>query len=372
MSFTISKEEKNNITLMLMVTEACNLECTYCYETNKTPRNMTFETAKKILDREFERIEGTEQKVVVQFFGGEPFVNFSLMIQVHDYLCEKNFPNFRSCFATTNGTLVHGEVQEWLKKHKETFTCGLSLDGTKKMHDLNRSNSYDKIDLLFFANTWPKQKIKMTVSPQTLPMLSDGVKHCHDLGFGVLCNLAEGVKWNVDTLKSTFERELKLLVDYYLENPGLEPCLLLNMPVESISKEKPAKFPKWCGCGTHIHAYDVEGNLYPCQMFMGISGASGAKFPEIKESYPCTALDKKCQNCILSGCCPSCMGLNYYSKGNLFAQDDGFCEMKKIQFLATSYLKYKKYKKGLLKLDEQGEFQLLNGIMLVQNHLNTH
>ena len=83
MSFTISKEEKNNITLMLMVTEACNLECTYCYETNKTPRNMTFETAKKILDREFERIEGKGIAVIQDLMIKREVKMVSEMVERH-------------------------------------------------------------------------------------------------------------------------------------------------------------------------------------------------------------------------------------------------------------------------------------------------
>ncbi len=53
------------------------------------------------------------------------------------------------CFATTNGTLIKDEIKEWIEQNSERFWLGLSVDGTKAMHNLNRSNSYDQIDTNF-------------------------------------------------------------------------------------------------------------------------------------------------------------------------------------------------------------------------------
>ena len=64
------KADRDTIEILLVVTERCNLTCRYCYEFNKTGKRMNFETAKRIIDHELEAVEGTEQKVVIQFFGG--------------------------------------------------------------------------------------------------------------------------------------------------------------------------------------------------------------------------------------------------------------------------------------------------------------
>lgn len=136
-------------TIMLTITEYCNLNCIYCYEKNKTLRTMPLETAIKILNREL-TIDDEYNDCEIQFFGGEPFAEFDLLRSICNYLWSKNWPKEYQCFATTNGTLVHGEIKEWLFQNRNRFTCSLSLDGNKSAHDINRCNSFDLIDYKFF------------------------------------------------------------------------------------------------------------------------------------------------------------------------------------------------------------------------------
>lgn len=182
-------EERKIKTVTLTLTQACNLSCTYCYEHHKSNRRMSVETAKSIVDYElknFADFEGIE----FDLFGGEPFLAFDLVREITDYICSKKGDIPCTVFATTNGTLVHGEVQDWLREHVGCFICGLSLDGTRDMHNVNRSNSYDDIDLDFFLEMYPEQDVKMTVSRETLPHLAEGVIELHQKGFAVSCNLA--------------------------------------------------------------------------------------------------------------------------------------------------------------------------------------
>ena len=133
---------------------------------------MDFPLVKKILDEALNDDENFDE-YEIDFFGGEPFLKFDL-IREAVYYARTTYPEKMMVFmATTNGTLVHGEIKEWLKTHSEIFVCGLSLDGTKRMHDINRSNSFDKIDVDFFAKTWPNQAMKMTISAETLPLHSE-------------------------------------------------------------------------------------------------------------------------------------------------------------------------------------------------------
>lgn len=359
------KADRDTIEILLVVTERCNLTCRYCYEFNKTGKRMNFETAKRIIDHELEAVEGTEQKVVIQFFGGECMLEFDLIKEIYDYVKGLNIPNFDCFFAVTNGTMLTSEMKNWLDKHKEDFICGLSLDGTKEVHDYNRSNSYDLIDFDFFINTWPKQKVKMTISPDKgLDQLSKCVIHCHELGFGVLCNLADGVEWEKSSSK-ILKRELETLVEYYLNHLDMEVCSILQMPLLHVALEERDVFPKWCGIGDHIHAYDVEGNLRSCQLFMQMSG-NDCQMPEIKKVYSAERLPVKCRNCVLMGCCPTCMGTNVIRKCDLFFHTETECNNIKIQFLATSFLMYEKYRRGLLDLNEKEEYILLNGIKKIQ------
>lgn len=365
MSSTIKQVDKDTVEIMLMMTESCNLSCRYCYEINKSNKRMSFDTAKKILDKELQSIKNPKENIVVQFFGGEPLLEFETMKRVYNYITKLGISNFNYCFTVTNGTLLTDEMKTWMFEHKDDFICGLSLDGTKEMHDYNRSNSYDLIDFNFFSETWPTQKVKMTIAPDMLNKLSDGVIHCHNLGFGVLCNLADGVHWK-DESSDMLKQQLYRLVEYYLEHPKKDICSILKMPLLHVGLVDRKVFPKWCGAGDHIHAYDVDGNLFPCQLFMNISGKD-IEIPLIKKVYSSEMLSEQCRNCVLYGCCPTCIGTNAVRGCNPFYHTEVECRNIKIQFLATSYLMYEKYKRGLVKLSESEEYALLNGIYKVQN-----
>ena len=179
-------------TIMLMLTEHCNLNCRYCYEKNKSLKTMTYKTAVDILTTELKMDDGFEQ-CEIQFFGGEPFIEFDLIKKICDFLWKNKWDKRFYCFATTNGTILTDDMKVWLKEHKDEFICALSLDGNKKAHDVNRCNSYDKIDKDFFKNTWPFQPAKMTISPDSLPFLADSVIELHSSGWVFDNNLAYGV-----------------------------------------------------------------------------------------------------------------------------------------------------------------------------------
>ena len=99
----------------------------------------------------------------------------ALIKKVYDYTLAKYSNESFIFYATTNGALLNDEMKSWFSAHKDTFVLGLSLDGTPDTHNYNRSNSYDKIDIDFFKNTWPIQGVKMTISEYTLKDLADNV-----------------------------------------------------------------------------------------------------------------------------------------------------------------------------------------------------
>ena len=200
-------QERKIKTVTITLTQSCNLKCSYCYENNKSPKIMTFNTAQQIIDKELknkDKYTGFE----IDLFGGEPFLQFELIKQITDYACQKlnDFPH--TIFLTTNGTLVHGDVQKWLIDHKDCVICGLSLDGTREMHNTNRSNSFDSIDIDFFAENYPMQDIKMTISRETLPTMAEGVMYAHKRGFEVSCNLAYDIDWSDPDNVAILDREL--------------------------------------------------------------------------------------------------------------------------------------------------------------------
>lgn len=361
-------KEVTGRSITLTLTNRCNLNCSYCYESEKNDKSMTFQVAKKIIDSEISKQEN--RMIIFELFGGEPFLEFNLITEIYSYIESKKI-NRWIMFATTNGTLVHDNIQTWLITHKEHFICGLSLDGTPKMHNLNRSNSFDKIDLNFFLNQYPKQHIKMTISPETLPNLYDGVVFMHKKGFRVSCNLAFGIDWSNSNNAKLLERELSKLIDFYLQNPAIEPCSILGINFDQLGYQRDKTIRKWCGTGTHMHTYDTDGKCYPCQFFMPISAGTerareigSISFDEI---IPVQKLDKKCQECTIANVCPTCYGSNYVSNGSIYSKDDNYCFLTKITLRARSYFRAKQWEKGQLHLSSERECALLNAILLIQN-----
>ena len=226
--------EKRSI--VLIVTERCDLSCVYCYEHNKSARQMTFEEAKSIIDKNLVDLDKYEYSI--DFFGGEPFLNFDLIKRITNYVLE-NYSGYYHFFTTTNGTQVHGEIQEWLQKYRDVFTVGLSLDGTEEAHNLNRSNSFDKIDLDFFLRMYPDQSVKMTISELSLPYLFESIKFLTEKGFLISCNLAYMVDWLASQNSKILEQQLNKLIEYYLDNPNVSKCNMLDFKLEILSHPLP-------------------------------------------------------------------------------------------------------------------------------------
>lgn len=122
--------EKEQKKIMLLLTEECNLACSYCYEHHKRPRTMDFSQARRIIDAHYAQTAPGET-VLIEVFGGEPFLNFPLMQRIDDYVMTTYGDRVNLFETTTNGTLVHGEVQSWLAARRDRWRVSLSLDGTQ-------------------------------------------------------------------------------------------------------------------------------------------------------------------------------------------------------------------------------------------------
>lgn len=364
----ISKIKVITITL----TQSCNLSCVYCYEQYKSQRTIGIETAKCIIDRELKDYSDFES-IEIDFFGGEPFLEFEMLRQLTDYTSQKYPAAPITLFATTNGTLVHGKIQDWLREHKKSFVCCLSLDGTREMHNLNRSNSYDDIDLDFFLDLYPQQDVKMTISKETLPNLATGVIDMHRKGFLVSCNLAYGFDWSDIDSAEILERELYKLIDFYLLNPEIEPCSMLEMGISGAGARE-IEATRYCGAGLTMRAYDVDGVAYPCQFFMPLSVgeekaavAQNIVFP--KEVIDENHLDETCRKCVIRSICPTCFGSNYAATGDIYSRDDNMCRLTKITMKARSYFRAKQWELGQLHLTPGEEQMLLRAIIRIQEEL---
>lgn len=262
---------------------------------------------------------------------------------------------------------MHGEIQAWLRNNARKFTIGLSLDGPAGVHNLNRSNSFTSIDVPFFLENWPDQPVKMTVSKESLPRLAESVLYLHDLGFKVENNLAFGIDWAEAGLLTVLERELGKLVEYYLAHPLVKPCRLLDMKIEYIGGNS---LHKWCGVGTHMVTYDVDGLDYPCHTFLPLSiGQEKARLSRgIVFAEAETVTDPMCEACVLLPICPTCYGFNYSKRGDIHKRDQSLCRVMKLRALACSYLVGRKILNGEdEQYTEKMKEQAIQAVLAIQN-----
>lgn len=357
-------------TIMLTITEHCNLNCRYCYEKNKSLRTMEKETAFKIIKEELTKNDGFDI-CEIQFFGGEPFLEFQLVRDICEFIWARSWQKRIQCFATTNGTLVHGEIKQWLYENRHRFTCSLSLDGNKKAHDINRCNSYDLIDLDFFLHTWPIQTAKMTISPESLPYLADSVIFLHEKGIPFSNNLAYGVNWSSEELLKTMQDQLIYLAKYYIEHPQVELCRMLDLHIENVNYT--SKVKRWCGAGISLSAYDVDGNCYPCHLFQPLSTEIKDPLDQVISAFSkYDTIDSRCTDCPIYNVCPTCYGHNYAATGDIAKRDESLCRFTKLTTLAASYIwlkKIERYTQKELGLTDEQYRTIFDGARLIQEQL---
>jgi sulfatase maturation enzyme AslB (radical SAM superfamily) len=346
MNKVVKFEKEKRCTCSLYMTELCNLSCIYCYEKIKRPKSvMPIFVAQKAIQETFERANQQNIAFVeILFHGGEPFLAFERIKEICEWMWSKEWISKYICYATTNGTLIHGNIKEWLLKNKHRFVLGLSLDGTPEMHNRNRSDSYSKIDLDFFVNNWSDQKVKMTPSPGTISNLAEGVRHLHKIGFNINCTFACGIDWTHDEFnnsvdyKDILRKQLYDLSLFYFENPDIVPVDMLNINFILIALGKDYMKDNLCGAGTIMRCWTPDGQCLPCHLFYEIYKETGEKIPDFDFTSTDKLSDPVCKDCILEPVCSTCYGGNYITFGDIRKRDPYTCEITKIRALASSWL----------------------------------
>lgn len=363
--------DKDQKKIMLLLTEACNLNCVYCYEHFKNPKKMSFATAKEILDV-FYATTAPGDTALIEVFGGEPFANFELMKQIDEYVMTV-YSDRKTLFeSTTNGTLVHGEIQTWLAQRRERYMVSLSLDGTREMHNKNRpflsgEGSYDSIDFNFFLNTWPDCQAKLTMSEYTLPNLAEGIIAIHEQGFVCDATLSTGVDWNHKKNEALFARELEKLVSYYVANPEKELCTMLNFDLRLVFA-KLDKTLRLCGAGEMTRCYDVAGNMYPCQGFAPVALGEGAvQFKDYDVTKFDLTKDNPCANCKFFFICANCYSANLATTGCCHLVDRNLCMSYRLCILASAKIQFERLKLKQ-QLDEDDKL-ILKAVSVIQNEI---
>lgn len=272
--------------LCMHVAHTCNLNCSYCFASQGKYHGdravMSFEVGKRALDFLVEN-SGTRRNLEVDFFGGEPLMNFEVVKQLVDYARsiekEKN-KNFRFTL-TTNGVLIDDDVIEFA--NKECANVVLSLDGRKEIHDkfrvdYNGKGSFDKIvpkfQKLVEARGGKNYYMRGTFTHANPDFLED-IKVMLDLGFNelsmepVVCadgDPGELTDQDIEIVKGQYEKLAELMIER--EKQG-KPFTFYHYMIDLTGGPCIYKRISGCGSGTEYMAVTPWGDLYPCHQFVG-------------------------------------------------------------------------------------------------------
>ena len=272
--------------LCLHIAHTCNLNCSYCFASQGKFHGeravMSFEVGKQALDYLIEN-SGSRRNLEVDFFGGEPLLNFGVVKQLVAYarsVEKEKGKNFRFTL-TTNGMLIDDNVIDFC--NREMSNVVLSLDGRKEVHDRFRVDyagrgSWDtvvpKFRKLVDARGGKNYYMRGTFTHANPDFLND-IKAMLDLGFSelsmepVVCAKDDPsalTDSDIETVLSQYEELAKLMLER--ERAG-KPFTFYHYMVDLTGGPCIYKRVSGCGSGTEYMAVTPWGDLYPCHQFVG-------------------------------------------------------------------------------------------------------
>ena len=382
-----------NITFI--VTKDCQLACKYCYLVGKnTKERMTWDVAKQAIDYILDHEDDyKEESVVWDFIGGEPFLEIDLIDRICDYIkiemFRRNhhwFNSYRFSFSTNGINYHHERIQNFIQKNKNHLSIGITIDGTKQKHDLNRiwktpemekgitpnldeeRGSYDDVvkNIPLWISQFPNAGTKVTISSADIPYIKESVIHLYSLGIHeVNINCVFENVWSNDDDK-IFEDQLIKLADCIIDNNYYKQyaCSFFSEHIGKPLSDQDNK--NWCGAGRML-SIDAMGNFYPCTRFAQYSLRNKKAWiiGNINEGInknklrPFLALDRytqssqECMECEVASGCAWCQGENYDAADTptIYQRATAICKMHKARVRANNYYWNKLYR----KLELEGE-----------------
>lgn len=353
--FDFKKRQTVVKALCLHIAHDCNLACRYCFaeegEYHGRRALMSFEVGKKALDFLVAN-SGNRVNLEVDFFGGEPTMNFGVVREVVEYgrsLEKKYDKHFRFTF-TTNGILLNDEMMEFANREMDNVV--LSVDGRKEVNDYmrptrNGKSSYDIIMPKFirFAESRGQQKyyVRGTFTRKNLDFSND-VLHLADLGFKqismepVVGLPEEPYAIREEDLPQIFEEYDRLAREMIRRDREGKEFNFFHFMIDLTGGPCVAKRLSGCGSGTEYLAVTPWGDLYPCHQFVGeekfLMGNvfDGIKRPDIADDFrQCNVYTKdKCRECFARFYCSGgCAANSYKFHGSIDDAYDLSCEMER-------------------------------------------
>lgn len=340
--------------ITLNMTNNCNLSCSYCFEHNKSLHKdmMTPEVAVDVIKTAYSSHYVNPKfnnKFSINFFGGEPMLNWPAIKAIIDYCTENKMDVIYG--VTTNLTILTDEMLDYIDNYNIHLL--VSIDGTKEVHDKNRSNSFDKVmenlqklkdrDLLIYVEA------RMTILPEDAYQMFDSVKFLIDFGIDNVCPMpVTDVSWTTEQLEYyalNFRAVVNCFIAYsnkedYSRNISIKNVndMLINVLSPEVSDEMLCAIfnNRWC-------AIDTNGDVYPCHQLPTSEPDIKAKNKIgniytgveedmiLKETKKVTYHKEECDTCSAKGTCKGgCPQENYRLNNKEDEPSEAYCNLHKI------------------------------------------
>ncbi len=342
---TAFKEKSGNVikALCLHVAHTCNLNCSYCFASQGKYHGeravMSFETGKRALDFLVEN-SGTRKNLEVDFFGGEPLMNWQVVKDLVNYarsIEKQKGKNFRFTL-TTNGVLIDDDVIDFC--NREMSNVVLSLDGRKEIHDRLRvdylgNGSWDRIVPKFqklVEKRGDKNYYMRGTFTHANPDFMKDIETMLDLGFTelslepVVCSETDEARLTEDDIKivlEQYEELAKLMIERQKQG---RPFTFYHYMIDLTGGPCVYKRVSGCGSGTEYMAVTPWGDLYPCHQFVGEEKFKlgniydGVTNNALREEFrKCNVYAKaECKDCWAKlYCSGACAANAYHASGNI-------------------------------------------------------
>lgn len=341
--------------LCLHIAHDCNLACKYCFaeegEYHGRRALMSYETGKQALDFLIQN-SGSRRNLEVDFFGGEPLMNFEVVKKLVLYGREQEkIHNKKFRFTlTTNGVALNDEIMEFA--NKEMGNVVLSIDGRKEVNDKmrpfrNGKGSYDlivpKFQKLANSRNQTNYYVRGTFTHNNLDF-SEDVKHLVELGFQqisvepVVAPLEESYaiqKEDIPVLLEEYDKLAKYIIQSRREGKWFN---FFHFMIDLSGGPCVAKRLSGCGSGTEYLAVTPWGDLYPCHQFVGkeefLMGNvfDGIKNTKLREEFKNSNVyaKEKCKECFAKFYCSGgCAANSYNFHGTINDAYDIGCELQR-------------------------------------------
>jgi len=314
--------------MCLHLAHDCNLRCDYCFAKGGAFAGrrelMSAETAKAAIDF-LVGVSGTRRNLEIDFFGGEPLLNFEVLKETVSYarsIEAAHGKNFRFT-VTTNAYRITDEMREYLDKEMNNIV--VSIDGRPHVHDAVRKTaggggSYERVAKnakTLLLNREGEYYVRGTFTADNLDFAED-VLHVADMGFWGL-SIEPVVTSGLSAIKeehlpAIFDEYDRLAAEYTRRRKNGNGFTFFHFMVDLGAGPCRLKRIRGCGAGTEYIAIAPSGDIYPCHQFVG---QSAYKLGSVYETGLNTAIARQFEDCNIDNMedCKKCWAKYYCSGG---------------------------------------------------------